>query len=472
MLGIVHQPGLSIRAAVFIGFCLIFGLWLFTWYQMSLRIADAQSRTSEINSRYTNAQDTLAGLRTQVVLGSVVLRDALLNPSPAHIAEYRRQLLQTLHAIDDLLSRYVPVADSPAAHSELSHLREEIQAYRTTMLDVLASDSSKWRTEAATLLSVRVTPSRDIVLTVTEGVQSLNRAGYIQRQTEIADTYRMVQRESWQLLGLALAIGVAIALLAVVYADRLERRIRRQLRKDEELTKELQNLSAKLVTAQEGERRQIARELHDEIGQALTAVKVELARAQRTIEDTTGNTSLLDDVRTITDGALQQVRNLSYLLHPPALDEFGLIAALNSHIVSYNKRYGIRTELMHKNMRTRLSMETEAAVYRIIQEALTNVARHSHASSCIVHLVQSEDLLRVKVEDDGRGFDVKSAGRAGAGGLGLISIRERTAHLHGTTVVESTPGRGTSLTIELPVTPASLSDDATGFVPDPDTVGT
>ena len=252
----------------------------------------------------------------QVLVGAVELRDALLNPSPARIPEYRHELQGTLHTIDDLLSHYVPVADSPAAHEGLRHLREELDAYRTTMLDVLASDSGKWPTEAANLLRLRVTPRRDIVLAVSDGVQSLNRAGYIEQQTEIADAYRIVQRESWELLGLAIAIGLAIAVLAVMYADRLERHIRRQSRKDVELTKELQNLSAKLVTAQEEERRQIARELHDEIGQALTAVKVELAHAQQKINGTTGSVELLSDVRAITDGALQQVRNLSYLLHP------------------------------------------------------------------------------------------------------------------------------------------------------------
>jgi len=162
----LRHSELSIRTAVFLGFGLILGLWLFASYSLSLRIADAQRRTSQNNSQYRNAQENLSELRTQVLVGSVVLRDALLNSNPTRIPDYRAQLQQTLNSIDDLLSHYVQVADSPEAKEELKRLRDEIDAYRATMLDVLSSDSSKWRSEAATLLSVRVTPKRDIVLSV------------------------------------------------------------------------------------------------------------------------------------------------------------------------------------------------------------------------------------------------------------------------------------------------------------------
>jgi len=174
----------------------------------------------------------------------------------------------------------------------------------------------------------------------------------------------------------------------------------------------------------------------------------------------------LNDVRAITDGALQQVRNLSYLLRPPALDEFGLVAALTSYITSFSKRHDIHTQLIHKDMTQRLSAEAETAVYRIVQEALTNVARHSRASVCIVSLVRSASSLRVTVEDDGEGFDVGDAALS-ASGLGLIGIRERIAHLHGRAVFESAPGRGTSISIELPATALHAADAPDGFIPDP-----
>jgi signal transduction histidine kinase len=457
--------GLSIRASVFLGFGLILGLWMFAWFELSLRINDEQQRASAINARYIAAQDGLSNVRTQVLTGSVVLRDALLDPDPRKVADYRKQLEDIYKSIDAVLAGYVHVSESPAERGELVRLRQEVDSFRDTVLDVLGTDSSRWRAEAGKLLSLRVTPKRDIVISISERVQALNRSAYIQRQNELAQVYRSVQRELWQLLGLALAIGVAIAVLAVLYAGRLERRIHRQIAKDFELTRDLQRLSDKLVTAQEHERRQIARELHDEIGQALTAIKVELAYAQNSIDHGTGSADLLQDARSITDGALHQVRDLSYLLHPAALDDLGLVAAVDSYMQRFGKRHAIDAKLVCRGMEERLSREIETAAYRIIQEALTNVARHSRASTCRVTLAQANGTLKITVEDDGAGFDASSRRSSEESGLGLIGIRERAFHLRGRALVESAQGHGTRVIIEIPARTRSTAEE---FEPLPD----
>jgi signal transduction histidine kinase len=275
-----------------------------------------------------------------------------------------------------------------------------------------------------------------------------------------------VQRDLWQLLGLALAIGLAVAILAVVYAGHLEQRLRQQMSRGVEIAHELQDLSAKLVTAQEQERRHIARELHDEIGQALTAVKVELACAQRTIETVTGPTSVLESARSITDGALHQVRDLSYLLHPAALDEFGLVSAVDQYLKTFGKRHALAVELAHERMDGRLAPETEAAAYRIVQEALTNVAKHAKATECRVVMERFYDSLRVMIQDNGAGFDPAAPRSGERRGLGLIGIRERAAHLHGNVSIDSAPGRGTRVMVELPVRRAT---DHISRDPAPDT---
>jgi signal transduction histidine kinase len=456
---------LSIRAAVFLGFGLILGLWLFAWMQLSLRISEAQKDAEAINARYVTAQETLSSIRSQVLVASVAFRDALLDRNRDNISIYRRQLEETYSEVERLLHAYQPVSNSRAEREEFARLREQVEGYRSTMLELLATDRRQWLAEARNLLSQRVTPRRDIVIAVSERVQSLNRAGYVQQQSEVATVYRSVQGELWQLLGLALAIGIAVAVLAVVYAGQLERRLRQQMARDLELAHDLQELSAKLVTAQEQERRHIARELHDEIGQALTAVKVELACAQRTIETVTGPTNVLESARSITDGALHQVRDLSYLLHPAALDEFGLVSAVDQHLKTFGKRHEIAVDLSHEGMDGRLASETEAAAYRIIQEALNNVARHARATECRVTMERRPEVLRVVIEDNGVGFD-PSASRAGERrGLGLIGIRERASHLHGNVIIESVPRRGTRVIVELPVRRAT--DHVTTVAPHP-----
>lgn len=442
---------LSIRAAVFLGFGLILGLWMFAWVQLSMKIGDAQQRAEAINTRYVKAQETLSNIRSRVLMASVAFRDALLDPDPNNMANYRSQLERSYTTLDQLLRAYEPVSDSLEERQQFARLESEVDAYRSSMVDVLASDRNQWLVEARNFLSRRVTPRRDVIIAVSEGVQSLNRAGYVEQQSVIGAVYRSIQRDLWQLLGLALAVGVGIAILAIVYAGRLERRLRQQMSRDVELAHELQELSAKLVTAQEQERRHIARELHDEIGQALTAIKVELAYAQKSIEGVHGATTVLQTARSITDGALHQVRDLSYLLHPAALDEFGLVSAVDEHIKSFSKRHGVAIELSHSSMDSRLAPETEAAAYRIIQEALNNVAKHANATEAKVYLARQPEALRLVIEDNGVGFDAFARRTPDRRGLGLIGIRERASHLNGTVLIDSAHGRGTRVVVELPV---------------------
>jgi signal transduction histidine kinase len=248
---------------------------------------------------------------------------------------------------------------------------------------------------------------------------------------------------------------VAIALLATLYAGRLERRLQEQRARDVETARDLQRLSSQLLTAQEEERRTIARELHDEVGQVLTAIKVELAMAQRTVEAAGGSGEALHDARAITDGALHTVRDLSRLLHPSMLDDLGLPATIDWYLKGFGRRHGVRIELLKDGMDERLSPETEAAIYRIVQEALNNVAKHAQATTCRVFLQRLTHSVLVTVEDDGVGFRAEEAAAPGSlRGIGLVSVRERVAQLRGDMRLETAPGKGTRLTVEVPASAA------------------
>lgn len=449
----------SIRAAVFLGFVLTLGIWLFAWYPLNMRIAEAQVEAAAINERYMRAQEVLSSVRTQVVYAQVYLRDALLDPDPQALAGYRAQLAAASRAVDDALKRYVPVSDSEAEREQFTRLRQEVDAFRVMMLDVFSTSGPRAPEAVRRLLTSRITPSRDSVISVSEQVQGLNRSGYVRQQSEIAGVYHDVQQQVWVRLGVALLIGLAIAGLAVFYAGRLEGRIRQHMARNLQITRDLQRLSAKLVTAQEEERRGIARELHDEIGQALTAVKVELTLAQRSVENAGGPLHGLENARSITDVALQQVRDLSHLLHPAMLDDLGLIPTVESYVKRFDQRYAIRAELLHEGVQERLAPEIEASVYRIIQEAMTNVAKHSKAAMCRVQLKQLVNTLWVQVEDDGVGFDADGVITGDRRGLGLVSIRERVSQLAGRVWIHTAPGQGTRLTVEMPVRPRRITDE-------------
>lgn len=442
--------GLRIKAALVLGFGLTLGLWLFAGYDFTRRMAEVEVEAATIHRRYMHAQELLSTVRAQVLLGSVSVRDALLDPDPRTLDDYRRHLRDSFRAVDHALEQYVPVIDSRAERERIGRLRREINELRSTMLDVLASDRGRWATEARLLLR-RVLPKREQAIRVSEEFQALNRAAFVQQQTALAETYSVTQRRVWWRLGIAVVASLGIAFLATMYAGRLEDRLRRQSARDVQNARDLQRLSTKLINAQEDERRNVARELHDEVGQVLMAIKVELAVAQRAIEAAGGPAHLLRDAEALTNGALHTVRDLSHLLHPSLLDDLGLTAAIDWYLRGFGKRHGLRVDLLHERMDERLVPETEAAVYRIVQEALTNVAKHAQATACRIYLQRLPNTLLITIEDDGTGFDAEAVERAGARrGLGLIGIRERVVQLQGTVRLESAPGKGTRLTVELP----------------------
>jgi signal transduction histidine kinase len=313
------------------------------------------------------------------------------------------------------------------------------------------------------LLRQKILPRREAAIRVSDEVQALNRSEFLQQLSDVASIYRTTQRELWGTFGLAVIVSFAIAWLATIYAGRLEARIRLQHLREGEYVRDLRRLSTKLVTAQEEERRVIARELHDEIWQGLTAIKVELTIAQRAIEQG-ASAHALDDARSIAEHALHTVRDLSHLLHPALLDDLGLAAAVDWYVNGFAKRHGIVVELVQDRMSGRLRPDVEVAAYRIIQEALTNVARHARASSARVCLRRLAGALIVTVDDDGVGFDAQPPREEGmAPGLGLIGIRERASQLGGTLRLERAAEKGTRLTVELPGEPrpdAAMEPDA------------
>lgn len=444
---------LTIKAALLLGFGLTVGLWIVTGFQVTRRMAEVQREATAINRRYLNAQELLSTVRAQLLIGSVYVRDALLDPNPESEATYRRQLQNTYIAVDSALGRYEPVIDTAVERARIDRLRQEVATFRSTMLEVLESRRKRGYDESRLLLQRHIVPRREVVIRASEEVQALNREAFVQQQAGIAEVYRVMHNRVWRQLGLALIASLGIALLASLYAGRLENQLRRQRTRDAQNTEDLQRLSAKLITAQEEERRSIARELHDEVGQVLTAIKVELAVAQTAIEAAGAPARVLEDARSITEGALQTVRDLSHLLHPSMLDDLGLAAALDWYLRGFCKRYDVRTVFHHEGMQDRLAVETEVAAFRIVQEALTNVVKHARATACRVDLVRHGHRLNLTIEDDGVGFDQASVNSKERRGLGLVGIRERVIQLRGSFRIEDSDIRGTRIVVDLPARP-------------------
>lgn len=216
---------------------------------------------------------------------------------------------------------------------------------------------------------------------------------------------------------------------------------------------ELQRLSHRLVEVQEQERRAIARELHDEIGQILTGLKMSLELTRR-LPAAAANDGF-DRISQQVNDLLAHVRNLSLALRPAMLDDLGLLPAIFWHIDRYSKQTAVKVNFIHSGIDGRYSPEIETAVYRIIQEALTNVARHSQVDRVTVLLWTDSQSINIQIEDQGVGFDAESVLASGFAN-GLTGMRERAALLGGKLTIESSPGAGMCLTAELPwLNPAS-----------------
>jgi signal transduction histidine kinase len=203
----------------------------------------------------------------------------------------------------------------------------------------------------------------------------------------------------------------------------------------------------RVLETQELERRRLARELHDETGQALTSILLGL----RAVEDAAGTEDVsgsLADLRELVVATLQDVRALAVQLRPKALDDFGLVPALERLTQTFGEASGIRVDLEARLGDARLPAEVETTLYRIVQEALTNVVKHAGASNVSILLVRRDGAAKLVIEDDGGGFDVDAAR---ADGLGLLGMRERVALLDGRLTLESTPSGGTTLVVEAPL---------------------
>ena len=237
-------------------------------------------------------------------------------------------------------------------------------------------------------------------------------------------------------LGAGVLVGVVIDIVLIMLATLGSMFLvlgqgRRML---EARSTQLEQLTRQLLRAQEDERRRISRELHDEAGQILTAVKIELdLEGRREASEMVGR-------------ALAQVRNLSNLLRPSALDDLGLVPAVRGLAEDFARRTRIRVALDVDDGLRAPGADLQVVIYRVIQEALTNVARHAGAQTATVRLAAAADRVELVIRDDGRGFESEPTPH-----LGLLGMRERVSELGGTLTMSGAPGRGVELSVILPI---------------------
>ena len=216
----------------------------------------------------------------------------------------------------------------------------------------------------------------------------------------------------------------------------------------------MQTLSSQIIQAQEEERKRISRELHDEASQALVAAKINLEMIEKSLPSNLEEvTTRLVETSSLLVSTLENLRRLSYDLRPSMLDDLGLIPTLRWYTESYAKRLGIPINFKITALDKRLDLEIETAIYRIVQEALTNIAKYAQAKEVHISLEKKGSRLITKVEDNGKGFTLKTSvsGENYYQGSGILGMKERIYNLGGTFHIESKQGVGTKLLVEIPL---------------------
>jgi signal transduction histidine kinase len=203
----------------------------------------------------------------------------------------------------------------------------------------------------------------------------------------------------------------------------------------------------RVVAAQELERRRLSRELHDETGQALTSILLGLKPLEEALANHPSRPAVAE-LRELVVTALQDVRRLAVELRPKVLDDFGLVAALERLSEAFTEQTGIRVEFTSAIPVDRLPGEIETALYRVVQESLTNIVKHAHAGRVSILLTRKPSSVAAVIEDDGEGFETGSTRQ---GGFGLDGMRERLALLDGALQIESSEGSGTTVVAEVPL---------------------
>ena len=391
-----------------------------------------------------NRKDSLQLLRIQNDLNSLALamRDMLDNDEPYPLTAWSAQFQRVRTDLDDALRREQKVAPVNRSPEQEQYLNNSVAQFWDAVDRTfrLAHDSNQ--TEARTQIRISLRARQEALSTAVSRLLVQNNESEEQAALRIGEIYDRVQRQVYLFLTATL---IAI-LFTSLYLIRSNRRLFAQLAA---LSEQRSELAQKLISTQESTLRHISRELHDEFGQILTAVGAMLTRAGNHAPEGSALRSELREVCEITQSTLDKVRSLSQALHPVMLEETGLESTLDWYLPVVERQAGIH--VFYEKSGEPFPVDGNAAihVYRVVQEALNNVTRHSEASESWVRLRFLPQALEVEVEDHGKGFEAQGAKQ----GIGLVAMRERAELLGGSVefVRPAQGGNGTGTLVRLRV---------------------
>ncbi len=445
----IERPLAAGRRILWTGFASILALMAVIGVDVARSLQTAAEKNTALMKQFRERDQILDELRNAVIRSGSTIRDYLSETDESRGATLRVELEGTRTRTEELLEVYDRQEGPVDAEQRqaFDDLKAGVGAYWKSLAPVLGWDAATRRLKGAAYRQDAIGPLRAEVLQLSLAITRINERQLDAGEQAIQEEYSSLRSRLIVASGLALAIGCALAVFATRRNQRLERAAEAQYRTVEQARRELRELAERLDTAQEEERKRLARELHDEVGQSMSALLVELGRLEA-ILPASGDPALKErakSVRAQAEASVRSVRDMALLLRPSMLDDLGLVAALKWQGREVARRTGLRVRVEAEDTGDQLPDSHRTCVYRVVQEALQNCAKHARAQVAKVTLRQVSDMLEVEVCDDGAGFDP-----ATEKGLGLLGMEERVRRLKGSFHLESAPGKGTAVLVRLP----------------------
>ncbi|HWR13518.1 MAG TPA: ATP-binding protein [Terriglobales bacterium] len=408
-------------------------------------IYEEMQRTQE---SYMRTEAFRRDIASDMYLADILVRDYLLDPSPQNVKQHREQLLKIRESLQNRM-------DSLASHMgseytpRLQQIQDEVQAYWESLdptFDWTPQDKAE---KSWGFLRHKVLPRRETVVSLAREIARANQKSLEAEQARIKQGQQTLRSFLIRMMTFSLVLGALVATVTVYRVAVLEGQHESQRAKIEEAEADQRRLARKLVQAQETERKSLSRELHDEVGQTLTALGMELANieAMRTAEESSFR-DRIDEAKRLNAEAMRSVRGLAMGLRPSMLDDLGLEPALEWQGREFSRHTGVPATVRVKGGFDDLDDQVRTCIYRVVQEALTNCARHAHASHVEISVTKESEKVLVEIKDNGKGFDVRMKTRTG---LGLIGMKERVESLGGELSILSSTGTGTAVSLHIPV---------------------
>ena len=432
------------------GLLLIVGWSVMTASQRAQQI---YAQLDQLNTHHREVEEKLRSVRSDVNLSGIFVRDYLLDTVRERAPEYRATLAKYRAATRTTLQELHEIArgrgdDETRIRSLEANLEEYWEGFEP-LFDWTIAEKINY---SASFLRREVLPRRNAVLELAQEIDELNNQNLAAQRAEVIRRQEAFREELTTLLGRSLFIGLVVAIAVTLRLRVVEGRSEAQKQRAQEAESQMRGLSQQLVAAQEEERRKLSRELHDHVGQMLTALRMELGRIDRLRTERGASsdnriTLAVNECRQLVDDMVRIVRDLALGLRPSMLDDFGLQPALEWLTRDFTRRSNVPVELEMTGPFEALADQHRTCIYRVVQEALTNCVRHARATAIIVKIRAREDTIDLTVSDDGVGLDPSRR----ANGFGLRGIEERVRELGGNLTVLSTAGKGATLSIKLPI---------------------